>query len=295
MLQVSLRFNLYKMNKAIFLLLLPSIAYSATANLAWDAATQPSGTTLLGYKVKYGNQSGIYTNTIDTGNVLSYSVTGLLDDTNYYFVASSYGNCTDTNNNVIPCESVNSNEVTYINVTQPPSGVVTLGNTNIGASVDSSNSNWINTSKVTVGSQDVNVTSISVHVGSVSNAPNNTFQVAIYTDNNGVPGSLISNSQSAILTANSWNTAPISAILQSNSNYWLAYNTNGSSSSVNNLNYDTVSNAGGWRNSGTTFGTWPATFGSFTLADFSFSIYLTGSTGGPPIVDPPTNLHLILE
>ncbi|MBI5149746.1 MAG: right-handed parallel beta-helix repeat-containing protein [Candidatus Omnitrophica bacterium] len=53
--------------------------------LQWTAAA-----TATGYKVKYGTASGIYGTTLDVGNVTTYPVTGLTNDTPYYFVVTAY-------------------------------------------------------------------------------------------------------------------------------------------------------------------------------------------------------------
>lgn len=61
-------------------------ASSATqVSLSWNSV---SGAT--GYKIKYGKSSGIYTNTVDVGNVTSSNVTGLSEKTKYYFVVTAY-------------------------------------------------------------------------------------------------------------------------------------------------------------------------------------------------------------
>lgn len=41
------------------------------------------------------------------------------------------------------------------------------------------------------------------------------------------------------LSANAWNTLPISATLAANTAYWFVSNTNGANTSVNNMAYDT--------------------------------------------------------
>jgi hypothetical protein len=60
--------------------------------LAWDVA---SGAT--GYKIHYGASSGVYTTTIDVGNVLTYTITGLANGI-YYLVVSSYDGGGDSGN-----------------------------------------------------------------------------------------------------------------------------------------------------------------------------------------------------
>jgi hypothetical protein len=82
--------------------LLPILAYSADVTLAWDANNDPD---LDGYKVYYGSSSGNYSNSIDVGNVLEHTISGLQEGVTYYFAAKAY----DTNDN----ESGFSEEITY--------------------------------------------------------------------------------------------------------------------------------------------------------------------------------------
>jgi hypothetical protein len=94
---------------------------------------------------------------------------------------------------------------------------------------------------VVVGAQNVLVTSISGYVGAVDSAPHNEYELGIYRDNNGTPGTLIGRSVTGILRPNAWNTLNIRATLIANKAYWLVYNTNASTSSLNQLAYTTPS------------------------------------------------------
>lgn len=60
---------------------------AATLTLAWDHSADSS---VAGYQVSYGTQSGKYTTTVKAGYVTSVSMTGLADGTSYYFVVQSY-------------------------------------------------------------------------------------------------------------------------------------------------------------------------------------------------------------
>ncbi len=62
-------------------------AHAAQVTLAWDPNTQ---TDVTGYKIYWGTSSGNYTNSVDVGNVTTYTVTGLNSGTTYYFVATCY-------------------------------------------------------------------------------------------------------------------------------------------------------------------------------------------------------------
>lgn len=174
------------------------------------------------------------------------------------------------------------------NPTPTPTTVsgTTLGNTSKGSKLDSSNTNYINSSRITTSSAGT-VKSISVYVGSVSASPNNQYQVAIYTDKNGLPGSLVAKSNAGTLTANSWNTIAITANLAANTSYWLAYNTNGKDSASNNMYYST-GGTDAYTQNPTTFGTWPTNFGNAVKGASNFSIYATVSTSTSTSTPTPT-------
>jgi opacity protein-like surface antigen len=73
----------------LMVLLLATMANAASVTLAWDASTS-SGTT--GYKVYVSQISGVYgppSSAIALGNVLTHTVTGLAENTRYYFVATA--------------------------------------------------------------------------------------------------------------------------------------------------------------------------------------------------------------
>lgn len=159
----------------------------------------------------------------------------------------------------------------------------TCGN-NVGHAVQGANagttmSNTITASRYQMASQSGTITSMSVFIASpVSASPNNQFQVAIYSDNNGTPGNLIASSASQTIVPDAWNTVLINAPVTANAYYWVAYNTNGLDGNANNLRYD----SGGMMNWLTpeSFGTWPTAFGtpSGTGAD-SLSVYATVQFG----------------
>jgi uncharacterized repeat protein (TIGR02543 family) len=69
-------------------------AAAGTATLTWQQpATYEDGTPLMdlaGYKIYYGTSSGVYTNTLDVGNVLTYQLQSLTDGVAYYFNVTAY-------------------------------------------------------------------------------------------------------------------------------------------------------------------------------------------------------------
>lgn len=172
----------------------------------------------------------------------------------------------------------------------PRSGTIaTLGNTAVGSSTDTGDAGSINGSRFTMGSSGGTVTSMSVHVGAVDGAPNNQYQLAIYADSNGTPGLLVAQSGTGTLTANAWNTLPLSASLNADAAYWLVYNTNGTNQAVNDMQFGPAS--GGtqvWSNAGVPFGTWPGTFPPSTQGSGLFSVYATYTMGGAAATATPT-------
>lgn len=80
-----------------------------TIKLSWDYSPDSF---VAGYKIYYGVESGVYTNSVLAGNVSTLAIGDLTTNINYYFAATSY-----YSNNV---ESVFSNEaVGFI----PPGGI----------------------------------------------------------------------------------------------------------------------------------------------------------------------------
>jgi len=124
------------------------------------------------------------------------------------------------------------------------------------------------------------IASMSVYVGNIDSlAANRQYQLAIYTDNAGRPGTLVAASATGTLVANARNTLGVSASLQANTNYWLVFNTNGRSSGVNNMRYNTGSAGQGAHSvNAVSFGTWPTTFPSATIDK---RLYSLSATSGP--------------
>ncbi|MCK9620159.1 MAG: Ig domain-containing protein, partial [Methylobacter sp.] len=152
----------------------------------------------------------------------------------------------------------------------------TIGLTIQGSVLDSWASNHLNGSKVTTSSGGT-INSLSVYVGGIDAlSSNQSYQLAIYTDNANKPGTLVASSATGTLTANSWNTLPITATLQPNTPYWLMYNTNGRTSTVNNMYYNNgTTGQGAYASSGVIFGTWPSTFPASQLTKAVYSLYAT--------------------
>jgi hypothetical protein len=157
----------------------------------------------------------------------------------------------------------------------------------VGNVQDQSDSNWMTGSRIVTGAQPVAVGSISVYVGVTDSAPRNQFSTAIYSDSGGAPNALVAQSATGSLNANAWNTLPITAVLSPNTAYWLMYNANGSNQTLDNLFYNNdPSNVGAWQQRA--FGSWPASFGSATVAPQRYSIYATASGSGATLTPTAT-------
>lgn len=77
---------------------------SNSLNLAWDAVTVVPP--VAGYKVYYGTNSGGYTQSISVGNVTTYTVMGLSNQTTYFIAVTAVDGSGD--------ESPFSNEVSRL-------------------------------------------------------------------------------------------------------------------------------------------------------------------------------------
>src|SRR3989344_620791 len=225
-----------------------------------------------GPTASYGSSSGI-TPTLVTAH--SVNLFNLQPGTTYHYRVTSK----DRSGNLAI-----SPDFIFTTVTLPPSAVPTFGYSTVGMRTDTGDSNVVLATSYQSGPPAGETAAMSVYITSpVSPAPNNQFQVAIYSDVNGAPGTLVASSASQTITPDSWNTVPITAILAPNTFYWLVYNTNGTSSSQNNVRFDTGT-TGQSRYRSQTFGTWPATYSSIaTNYAARASMYVTYGTGTPAV------------
>ena len=102
------------------MLMASSALQAASVTLTWSPSID---LTVVGYKIYYGVASGVYTCSNNVGNVTNFTITGLADDTTYYFVATSY----DSNG----VESDFSNQIA---VTTPPVSIATPAHQNVSVS-----------------------------------------------------------------------------------------------------------------------------------------------------------------
>ena len=63
-----------------------SLAAAGSVTLAWDAVPD---TSVNNYKICWGTQSGLYPSCTPTGNVTTYTLSGLTDGTAYFFVVKA--------------------------------------------------------------------------------------------------------------------------------------------------------------------------------------------------------------
>lgn len=92
---------------AALLVLLGGSLHAADLALAWDANTEPD---IAGYKIYYGKVSGTYDHSVNVGNVVQFTVTGLTNGTWYFAVTAE---------NTSNLESGFSNEVSAVIATPP--------------------------------------------------------------------------------------------------------------------------------------------------------------------------------
>jgi hypothetical protein len=69
------------------------VAGTATVTIAWDKNPEPD---IAGYKMHYGTTSGHYEYSVDVGNFTSCTISGLAEDTTYYFAATAHNSSSIT-------------------------------------------------------------------------------------------------------------------------------------------------------------------------------------------------------
>lgn len=153
----------------------------------------------------------------------------------------------------------------------------TLGYATIGPTADNGDSLFLNGSRFVTSALGGHAVSMSMYVkGPLDIAGFRKYQLGIYTDVNGRPGTFVAKTAQGTLTANAWNTLKITAALLPNTAYWLMANNNGQGATgVQPLVYtDGLGGASAWSSVSVPFGTWPTTF-TATVATATFSIYAT--------------------
>jgi type II secretory pathway pseudopilin PulG len=157
-----------------------------------------------------------------------------------------------------------------------------MGYNTIGSQTDTDSSNNIHAVRFTAPASGT-ITTLSAYVGaSVGSSPNNLGQMAIYSGTVSGPTTLIGSTGDSTLTANSWVNFTLfpSVNVTGGLTYWLAYNTDGTNSTVNNLRYDTGA-SGQEKIASYSYDLWPASWPASTDGSAQLSMYATiNVTGG---------------
>jgi hypothetical protein len=118
----------------VIVLLLGSASTILAANVTatWNHNTESD---IAGYKLSYGTQTGVYTTTVDTGNVITWSLTLTAGQT-YYFALQAY----DTSGLISPLSA----EVVYIVPNSTPPTITSLAPTSgpVGTAVTIAGTNF---------------------------------------------------------------------------------------------------------------------------------------------------------
>ena len=151
----------------------------------------------------------------------------------------------------------------------------TLGNTNVGASNRGNGQYDSGLCKITVGSSNINVDSISCYTGKASSG-SPTCGLSIYDSSGNIYGASLNFTNDQ---APSWRTVNYSTkpLLYANSIYYLRFTTGSvisdSSSYLPSIYFDTITGGGGFFNYPNFFPTPPQ------LTSYTHSIYITYSLG----------------
>jgi hypothetical protein len=116
----------------LFLLATSSVLRAATVTATWNANPESD---IAGYRLLYGVQTGVYTTTLDVGNVTSRVVTVSAGQT-YFFVVQAYNTSglTSPNSTEVSVTVPAAPTLTSLSPTTGPVGTsVTIAGTNFGA------------------------------------------------------------------------------------------------------------------------------------------------------------------
>ncbi len=122
---------LYTLAIIFFALLGASTAQAANATALWDANPEPD---IAGYVLSWGTTSGVYPNSMDVGNVTTYTVTSLTAGQQYYFVVKAY--------NTSGLSSANSAPVPFTPLAAPIISLLSPGVGSAGTPVTITGSNF---------------------------------------------------------------------------------------------------------------------------------------------------------
>ena len=234
-------------------------AGSSQVALSWSAPSSNGGSAITNYRIYRGESPGGELLLTTISNLLMYTDFAVTNAQTYYYRVSAVNSIGESNL---------SNEV---NATPFASTVGNFGNTNIGTSDDSAPNAYIVGGKYSPTSSGT-VTQISFYVRLDANGH---VKVAIYSDANGVPNALLSQSNPVTVgTSFTWVNFSTNQAVVGGTNYWLCWITD-----TSNMRFK--ENAGSTNqeaySSRSTYPTFPNTFPSPSYHNLAPSIYATVS------------------
>jgi hypothetical protein len=95
-----------------------------------------------------------------------------------------------------------------------------------GTTTDTGNRDFLAATQITVGTSDINVTSLSLYLTTPAGG---TIKMAIYNDAGNTPGTLVVAGTTDQAAVSNWNTYPITASLEANTRYFIVYRVSSNS------------------------------------------------------------------
>jgi len=157
-------------------------ALADIVSLAWDANAESD---VAGYRVYYGNSPGVYSKSLDVGNVTTATIKNLTQAATYYIATTAY--------NSSGVESLPSEEIVYTNqlptvaLTTPGSGAQFSAPANITLSADASDPDGpINRVEFYNGTTKIGQATIAPYLFTWSNVSSGSYSLsAVAFDNAG--------------------------------------------------------------------------------------------------------------
>ncbi len=136
----------------------PAFAAPITVTASWDANSEPN---IAGYKLSYGTQTGVYTTTLDVGNVTSWPLS--LNPGQYYFAVQAYDTNAQTSSYSVEVPflltSGSAPVIANLTPTSGPAGTpVVIAGSGFGASQGTSSVSFNGTSASPTAWSDTSIT-----------------------------------------------------------------------------------------------------------------------------------------
>jgi hypothetical protein len=147
-----------------------------------------------------------------------------------------------------------------------------VGNTGSGNATDSGNNNLISASKYNSGTGGT-INALRIYLPFVQASPSNHVKVAVYSDSSGSPGTLLSSATAPSTVATTgWNTVSLgtTVTLSPNTNYWFAFNVDGSGT---NYGYGGATTNSSAYVAMTYSNNFPANFSATSTSSNAYSVY----------------------